>query len=108
MSWDWDADLDENDRWIWVPITPKTLDEEALQAAEAKLQTVEVEEELLTTRSEPHQVMSMYVVTNGPRGVIQASMPVPQVVGTPIMGPMAIVQASSEWSRLTESSKGAE
>jgi len=33
MNWDWDAedvDLDKNGGQIWVPITPKTLDEEAL------------------------------------------------------------------------------
>ena len=33
ISWDWDAediDPDEDNRRMWVPITPKTLDNEAM------------------------------------------------------------------------------
>ena len=96
MSWDWDAkdiDLDKNKGWMWVPITPKTLEEEALRTVEAKLETVEVEEEPCTTRSEPCQVMSMYAVTKGHGGVMQATMPVCQVVRTPITVPEVIIQA---------------
>jgi len=63
-----------------VPITPKTLEEEALEPAEAKLETVEVEEEPPTTRSEPCWVMSIYTVTKGPSRVMQASTPVHQVI----------------------------
>ena len=111
MSWDWDAediDPDKNDRWIWVPITPKTLDEEALWAVEAKPETFKVEEQLPTSGSKPHWVMSMYAVTNRPGGVRHATMPVCQVVGTPIMGPKANVHAPSEWSGISGSSMGME
>ena len=89
MSWDWDAkdiDPDEDNGWMWVPITPKTLEDEALWIAETKLVVREAEEEMPPIRSEPHQVMTMYAVTNGPGGVRQATTPVHQVIGTPCEG----------------------
>jgi len=111
MSWDWDAediDPDKNDGRMWVPITPKTLEDKAMKIAETKPVVSEAEEEVPTIRSKSCQTMSMYAVTNRPGKVIQASMPILQVVGTPVMGPEVIVQVSSKWSRLTESSRGAE
>ena len=39
MSWDWDAediDLDKDDGRMWVPITPKTLQDEAMRTTEVK------------------------------------------------------------------------
>jgi len=47
MSWDWDAediDPDENDGREWIPITPKTLEDEARQFAERKPAVTEAEE----------------------------------------------------------------
>src|SRR5882724_12241946 len=76
MSWDWDAkdiNLDEDDRRMWVPITPKTLEDEALQTMEVKWVISEDEEELHTIKNIPHQMMSMYAVTRGPTGVMRAS-----------------------------------
>jgi len=49
MIWDWDAydiDLEENDGKMWVPITCKTIEDEAMECVEAKLAMVEVEQEL--------------------------------------------------------------
>ena len=46
MSWDWDAkdiDPDKDDRRMWVPITPKTLDDKAMQTMEVKWATSEDE-----------------------------------------------------------------
>jgi len=111
MSWDWDTediDLDENDGWMWVPITPKKLEDKAKQFAETKPAVAEAEEEVPTIRSEPHWMMSIHAVTNGPGGVVQASTPVFQVVKTLITGPRATVQLPSEWSRIPESSMGME
>jgi len=107
MSWDWDAEdinPDKNDRKIWVLITPKMIEEEARECAEAKLPMVEAGQEPPSVRSENKQVMTMYVVTKGLEGVMQVSMPVCQVIGTPIRGPKVTVQVPSEWSRLSESS----
>ena len=90
MSWDWDTediDLDENDGWKWVPITPQMLEDEARQFSETKPAVTEAEEEVPIIRSKPCQTMSMYTVTNGPKGVMQASTPICQAMGTPITGP---------------------
>ena len=110
MSWDWDAkdiDLDEDYGRMWVPITPKTLEDKAMQTVEAKLMISEVEEELCAIKNGPHQMMSMYVVTKGPAGVMQALMPICQVVVTPIIGPGDTIRSLSEWSGIPESSTGA-
>jgi len=79
MSWDWDAediDPDEDDGRMWVPITPKTLEDEAVRTAEVKRDTSEDEEEPRTIKDGPHWMMSMYMVSHGPTGVVQASMPI--------------------------------
>src|SRR5882724_3072638 len=52
--------------------------------------------------------MSMYAITNGPEGVVQASTPIFQAMGIPITGPRATVQSSSEWSGIPDSSLGTE
>jgi len=52
--------------------------------------------------------MTMYAVMKGLEGVLQASMPIHQVIGTPIPGPEVTVWAPSKWSRLSESSQGGE
>jgi len=52
-------------------------------------------------------MMSMYVVTHRPTGVIQASTPVCQFVGMPIIGPRDATQSLSEWSGIPESTTGA-
>ena len=54
------------------------------------------------------RVMTMYVVTKGPEGVVQASMPICQVIGTLIRGPKVTFWAPSKWSGLSESSQGGE
>src|SRR5882724_11882963 len=110
MSWDWDAkdiDPDKDDGWMWVPITPKTLEDEAIQTAEVKQSTSEDEEELCAVGDGPHQMMSMYVVSHGPNEVVQASTPIRQVVGMPIIGPGETNRSPSKWSGLPESSTGA-
>jgi len=110
MSWDWDAediDPDEDDGRMWVPITPKTLEDEAVRTAEVKRDTSEDEEEPRTIKNRPHQMMSMYMVSHGPTGVVQASTPIHQVMGMPIIGPREIDWLLSEWSGLPESSTGA-
>jgi len=94
--------------WDWVPITPKTLEDEARQCAESKPAVTEAEEEMPIIRSEPFQMMSVYAVTNGPEGVIQASTPICQAMGTSITGPRATIQSSSEWSGIPDSSLGME
>ena len=79
MSWDWDTkdiNLDEDDRRMWVPITPKTLEDKAMQTAEVKQVTSEDEEEPRTVKNRPHWMMSMYMVTHWPTRVVQASMPI--------------------------------
>ena len=93
MSRDWDAkeiDLDEDGR-IWVLITPKMLEEEAREYAEVKLTMVKAGKELLSPRRENSQVMTMYRATKCLRRVVQASTPIHQVIGTPIMGPKVTV-----------------
>ena len=110
MSWDWDAkdiNLDEDDERMWVPITPKTLKDEAMQTAEVKQAISEDEEEPCTIKNGPHWTMSMYAVTHGPTGVMQALMPICQVMGMPIIGPRETAQSPSEWSGIPESSTGA-
>ena len=47
------------------------------------------------------------MVSHGPTGVVQASMPIQKVVGMPIIGPGQTDWSPSEWSRLPESSNGA-
>ena len=76
--------------------------------AEAKLVTVKAGEGLPNATNENLWAMSMYTVTKGPEGVMQASMPIHQIVGMSIRGPIATIQVLSEWSRLTESSLGVE
>ena len=108
MSWDWDAkdiNPDEDDRRVWVPITPKTLEDKALQTTEVKPAISEDEEELWAIKNRPHQT-SMYVVTHRPARVVQASTPVHQVMGMPIIGPGETSQSPSEWSGIPESSTG--
>ena len=58
----------------------------------------EVEEEPCTIKNRPHQMMSMYAVTNRPTGVVQALMPIHQVKGMPIIGPGDTTWLLSEWS----------
>jgi len=111
MSWDWDTediDLDENDGQEWVPITPKMLEDEARKFSETKPAVAEADEEVPTIRSKPRQMMSMYAVTNGPKGVMQASTPICQAMGTLITGPRATIWSLSEWSGIPDSSMGTE
>jgi len=99
MSWDWDAEdinLDEDDGRTWIPITPKTFEDEETQTVEVKWSTSEDEEELHAVRDGPHRTMSMYVVSCGPTGVVQALTPIRKVVGMPIIGPGETNQSPSE------------
>ena len=62
MSWDWDAEdinPDEDDGRMWVPTTPKTLEDEALKTVEVKWVISEDEEEPCTIKNGPHWMMSM-------------------------------------------------
>ena len=65
---------------------------------EAKRETSEDEEEPHAIENGPHRTISMYMVSHGPTRVIQASTPICQVVGMPIIGPREIDQSPSEWS----------
>ena len=53
-------------------------------------------------------MMSVYTITNGPEGVVQASTPICQAVGRPVTGPRATVQLPSEWGGIPDSSQGTE
>jgi len=110
MSWDWDAkdiNPDKDDGRMWVPITPKTLEDEAIQTVEVKWSTSEDEEEPRAVGDGPHRTMSMYMVSHRLTGVVQASMPIWKVLGTPIIGPGETNRSPSKWSGLPESSTGA-
>ena len=109
MSWDWDAEdinPDKNNRNIWVSKTPNTIEEEAGECVEAKLPTFEAGQGPPSTRSKNKWVRTMYVVTKRQEGVVQASTPIHQVIGTPIRDPKVTIWVPSEWSRLSESSQG--
>jgi len=94
MSWDWDTediDLDEDNGRIWVLIMPKTLAGEAGDKAEATLPMARVENNTLEARRENRQMMAMYVVADGSEGPVQASLPVLQLIGMPVIGPTVII-----------------
>jgi len=79
MCWDWDAkdiDTDKDDGGIWVPITPQMLKEGAMNEGKNSLPRTKQDSTGLNKRRNTIHTMSMYVVTDGPDRVIQASMPV--------------------------------
>ena len=101
MAWDWDAadiDPDEDDRQIWVPVMPKTL-EEHVEKPQGTPKTPEFKQ-LVGLRN-----MAVYAVSNGPEGAAQADAPLRQDVLSPqVPGPVVILNAG-ESSDLTELSE---
>ena len=102
MCWSWNAediDPDEDDRKVWIPMTPKMLEEEA-EGAQGSPHTPSAAKEMM-----------VYPVGRGPAGDTQAKTPVRQAAATPkIMWPVVILanDESSEGSKSSEESEAKE
>src|SRR6266481_5750826 len=100
MCWFWNAkdiDLDEDDGKMWIPIMPRTMEEQVVQPQE-------------TPQTPPgRKIMTVYLVGRGPARDTQARTPVRQAVETPKRtGPVVILMndESSEDRESTGQSKG--
>ena len=85
MCWDLDAkdiNMDEDDGRIWVLVTPWTLEEGIGNEGKNVLPRTEEDSTGPNEGRNTICTMSMYAVTDGLDGVIQATMPVSQVVET--------------------------
>ena len=100
MCWSWNAkdiDPDKDNRKVWIPMTPKTLEEEAEEARGSPRTPSGVKE------------MMVYPVGQGPTGDTQARMLVRQAVATlKTTGPVVILanEESSEESKATGQKEG--
>ena len=101
MAWDWDAadiDPDEDDGQIWVPVTPKTL-EEYVEKPQGTPKTPE------SKQPTGLRNMAVYTISNGPEGAVQGDAPLRQEVLSPqVPGPVVVLDAG-ESSDLTELSE---
>ena len=102
MCWSWnteDIDLDEDDGKVWIPVTPKMLEEEA-KGAQGSPRTPSVVKEMI-----------VYLVGQGLAGDTQARTPVRQAAAMlKIMQPIVILanEESSEGSESSEASEAKE
>ena len=105
MSWDWDTediDLEEDNGQIWVPVTPKTLEEGNEESGDVPPETPKWADQGLGGIETHGQMMNVYPVEKGPAGVGQARTPIRQVVQMPkITGPI-VIRANEEMSDLSE------
>ena len=105
MSWDWDVeDIDpkEDNRKIWVPVTPKTLEDvNAEKGAVPPMagQVMSLEKEVRPTK----WTMQVYAMTGGLKGTAQATSAVTKVVNSPKRTRRIKVYANEESSNASES-----
>ena len=107
MAWDWDAadiDPDEDDGQIWVPITPKTL-EEPVEEPEGTPKTPEVKQQVFNQEDSWLRNMAVYGVSNGPEGAAQADAPLRQDVLSPEIPGLVVILNTGELCDLTELSE---
>ena len=105
MSWDWDMediDTEEDDRKIWVLVTPKTLEEGNEESGDVPPEPPKWADWSLGGIETHGRTMNVYPVEKGPAGVGQACTPIRQVVQTPrIPGPI-VIWANEAVSDLSE------
>ena len=107
MAWDWDAadiNLDKDDRQIWVPVTPKTL-EEYVEELQGMPKTPKVKQQVVSQEDGRLWNMAIYVVSNGPEGVVQADAPLRQDILSPQIPGLVIILDTGKSSDLTELSE---
>ena len=108
MSWDWDAediDPDEDDRKMWVPVTPQTMVVTETDGEIAPL-TSEVREASWDEARAADRTMKVYAVCHGPDRVAQVRTPIVQVIQTPRRVAKVVIQGNEEASETSELSEG--
>ena len=104
MSWDWEAediDLDEDDRKVWVPVTPKTLGEGARTASHGP--HMDGQQPGAAGRvNPPSRTMRMYSLSQDSMSE-QAAAPVLRSVQTPLRDCPMTILANEESSVLSNS-----
>ena len=107
MAWDGevaDINLDEDDRQVWVPVTPKTL-EGLIQEPEGAHKTPKMKQLIISQEDSWLQNMAIYAVSDGPERAAQADAPVRQVVLSPQVPGQVIILDMGNSSNLTELSE---
>ena len=97
MCWSWNAediDPDEDDGKVWIPVMPKTLEEEAEEAQGSPHMPSGVKE------------MMVYLVGQGLAGDMQARMPVRQAVATLKTTWPVVILANEESLEESEAKEG--
>ena len=100
MCWDWDAediDPDEDDRKIWVPVSPKTLETSDIDPPQSGQQVLEPTKVRVADRT-----MWVYAVAGGPKEVVQASSAIMQVIQLPRKTGKIVVFTNEESSDMDE------